>query len=106
MPISDPSLPMPDSLIPPNGTTQLDMKLSLTPTCKTINGGTRNKRSLAAPVFTGGSRAHAVNAVSGTKTPKNSQPRRRDVRETYHANLQLAREPQPLGVVLRVDVSC
>lgn len=36
MPIADPSLPMPDSLTPPKGTTQLEMAVSLTPTCETM----------------------------------------------------------------------
>lgn len=33
MPIADPSLPIPDSFTPPKGTTELEIRLSLTPTC-------------------------------------------------------------------------
>lgn len=60
-------------------------------------------------VFARGPRVHPVKTqvVGGTETLKPADPGvYRVVRETYHADLQLSREPQCLGVVLGVDKSC
>lgn len=77
MPIADPSLPKPDSLTPPKGTTQVENALSLTPTCETMRINQRSRKNavfaVTAVYAAGGPRAHAANKVNGAKKEKQQQ---------------------------------